>query len=118
MVAHQVITTDSAYQHDAEEVSLNPRIRSVILHTPRPLWSGARILGIWSRRAATRCHDLRRSGYQVAVIELSENGEAGRFCHHSRRLARLQAWLSIWRSVSDPMPRQIQRRWLLWLPST
>ena len=78
MVAHQVITTDSAYQHDAEEVSLNPRIRSVILHL-RARYGAVRILGI-GRGAQPLCHDLRHSGYQVAVIELSENGEAGRFC--------------------------------------
>ncbi len=78
MVAHQVIATDSAYQRDAEEASLNPRIRSVILHL-RARYGVVRILGI-GRGAQPLCHDLRHSGYQVAVIELSENGEAGRFC--------------------------------------
>ncbi len=66
MVAHQVITTDSAYQHDAEEVSLNPRIRSVILHL-RARYGVVRILGI-GRGAQPLCHDLRHSCYQVVVM--------------------------------------------------
>lgn len=78
MVTHQVIATDSAYQRDAEEVSLNPRIRSVILHL-RARYGAVRILGI-GRGAQPLCHDLRHSGYQVAVMEPGENGEAGRFC--------------------------------------
>ena len=78
MVAHQVITTDSAYQRDAEEASLNPRIRSVVLHL-RTRYGAVRILGV-GRGAQPLCHDLRHSGYQVAVIEPGENSGASRFC--------------------------------------
>lgn len=77
MVAQQVITADSPYRRDAEEAVLSPRIRSVILHL-RARYGAVRILGI-GRSAQPLCHDLHHSGYQVAVIEPGENGEASRF---------------------------------------
>lgn len=78
MAVNPIVATHFSCQCDTEGSSVNPRIRSVMLHI-RARYGAWRILGI-GRGAQTLCRDLRNLGYSAAAIEPGENGGAGRFC--------------------------------------
>ena len=74
MNASQAIEPVPSHQFGAEPFSLNPRIRSVVLHIIAH-HGAMRILGIGCGTLPL-CHDLHHAGYTVASTEPEEGGAA------------------------------------------